>query len=531
MSADNQQVMTRRGFLRHAALAAGAALLAACKPQVVEVEKVVKETVIVEGTPQVVEKVVTQVVKEAVEAGTGKTEVYCYLELLNPTEWTTRSAEHPLVGNAARILAQRFEEINPDIKIIFMEGGDDAWLTAGIASGEAPDLISRLDLVQRGWCVPIDDWLNQPSPYAPQYNTWRDSFYPSMMKSLVWADGHEYCAPIRAIWPYLEVGLACNMEVFDELGLEPPSTWTEQMEVSKALKEAGSGLSPWPTEGETGNCWPLALQILPPMMQEVCAAMDLNDDKFVGAEEALPAYRKGLIGPNTPIYRRAWDEMYELASYWLDGFSTTDLDLLWREGSIGMQYRATWEFATLANDPRVTFPREFIPSPMPTSKDMPFTEDGPGAFDPIELTAGDGKVPADHVQAIRGPQDVMLESPTKMRNNRAEVINWWQFITEPENNGFLNNENQQFIPSAKDAPLGPLWSAIGHYKLPIYEYTIAWWGMGLLWDWDYFTEWRRIFVGWVLGEMDRETFFERQQRSWDDAVDRYEAMLKEQTEE
>ena len=42
--------------------------LAACQPQVVEkvVEKVVKETVVVDGKPQVVEKVVTEVVKQTV---------------------------------------------------------------------------------------------------------------------------------------------------------------------------------------------------------------------------------------------------------------------------------------------------------------------------------------------------------------------------------------------------------------------------------------------------------------------------------
>ena len=57
--------------------------------------------------------------------------------------------------------------LNPDIAVLFDDAGDDAWLTAAVSSGEAPDLMSRLDLVQRGWCVPIDDWLDAPSPYAP----------------------------------------------------------------------------------------------------------------------------------------------------------------------------------------------------------------------------------------------------------------------------------------------------------------------------------------------------------------------------
>jgi N,N'-diacetylchitobiose transport system substrate-binding protein len=54
---------SRRSFLRLAAAGAAGALLAACQPKVVE--KIVKETVMVEGKP--VEKVVTQVVKEVVK--------------------------------------------------------------------------------------------------------------------------------------------------------------------------------------------------------------------------------------------------------------------------------------------------------------------------------------------------------------------------------------------------------------------------------------------------------------------------------
>jgi len=47
--------LDRRSFLRLASVAGVAAVAAACKPQVVyeTVEKVVKETVMVEGTPQV----------------------------------------------------------------------------------------------------------------------------------------------------------------------------------------------------------------------------------------------------------------------------------------------------------------------------------------------------------------------------------------------------------------------------------------------------------------------------------------------
>jgi multiple sugar transport system substrate-binding protein len=72
----SEKSLSRRSFLRTGAIAVGGVALAACQPKIVEVEKVitkevekvVKETVIVEGTPQVVEKTVKEVVKEVVTA-------------------------------------------------------------------------------------------------------------------------------------------------------------------------------------------------------------------------------------------------------------------------------------------------------------------------------------------------------------------------------------------------------------------------------------------------------------------------------
>ncbi len=455
-----------------------------------------------------------------------------------PTQWTSRSAEHPTVITAATTLAQKYQQDNPNTTINFINydvPGDDAahaaWLTARIASGDAPDLMWSVHNIpiQNHWTLPIQQYLDQPNPYATNYAAWRDVFWSRLMTSLIWEDNNEYCAPIRAIWPYLEVGLVYNKETFQKLGLKPPATWTEEKEVSKALKEAGGGLSPWPPEGQTGNCWPLALQILPPMMQQLCVQMDLNGDKFVGIEEALPAYKQGLIGPKTPIYQRAWKEMYELATYWVDGFNTTDLDALWRQGKLGMQYRATTEFSTLATDPTITFEQGFLPAPIPDSKDLPTTSDLPGAFDPSHLTAGDGTVPGDYITAVQGPDFVVIKNSVDAHDNIDETLKWWQFMTTPDNDSFMVNENQDFIPSAKDGKLGSVWQDIAGFKLPIFDYSIAWWGMGLYWDVQDFENFRKVFVSWVTGQIDEATFFDREQQEFADGAARYEASLSAAT--
>jgi hypothetical protein len=119
----------------------------------------------------------------------------------------------------------------------------------------------------------------------------------------------------------------------------------------------------------------------------------------------------------------------------------------------------------------------------------------------------------------------MIKNSVEEHGNVEETLKWWQFMTTPDNNAFIVNENQEFIPSAKDSPLGPLWKEVAGFKLPIFDYSIAWWGMGLFWDAQHFQNWRKLFVAWMTGQMDEATFFDRQEQEFSDGAARYEASL------
>lgn len=516
--------LNRRDFLRMSAIVAAGAGLTACGPQQAAPStdgsaEVIEQTVIVEGTPVVVTATpAPQTVTISVGA---------YV----PTEWTERSTEHPTVTNAPRILAEKFKEVeNIDIKWIRnnAEGQTDtymsAWFDALAAAGTMPDVTSLAHEIPilKGYALPINEYLEQPSKYAPQYTRWMDSFYPSIMNALKYPNGNIYCSPVQDKITGFEVGMFLNMDWMKKIGMEAPKTWSEQKAVGQALKEAGSSWIPWPPEAIEGNIWALGLQILPSFLQPECAIMDTDGDKFVGAPEALVALRNGLVGPLTDKYKAAWREQKAVVAHWAEGWASADVEALWRNGEVGMRQSGAWEVTAQMSDPNITFERVFVPPASVLSTDHEF------ASDPPEWTKGDGKVPEGNLVMINGP-DQGLAAVTKERGTIDQAIKWLQWTTEPENNAFLVNENQNLVPAVVDASIGPIWTELLSYPMPKYEYSIAWWGECLQFDNTLFNETRKLFVAWATDQMDDETFFARQQEETVAGANRYEEAIEAQS--
>ena len=133
---------TRRQFLSAAAVATSGAVLAACQPKIVEVEKIVKETVMVEGTPQVIEKVVKEtvvqkeVVKETVIQVESKTHIAWF-------DWGDINDKQIADNTIAD-----FHEEHPEIEVELQGSAGSYYdkLQTVLAAGVAPDLI-----MYQGW--------------------------------------------------------------------------------------------------------------------------------------------------------------------------------------------------------------------------------------------------------------------------------------------------------------------------------------------------------------------------------------------
>lgn len=219
--------MTRRELLRGLGLAAGGLALAACQPKVVEVEKVVKETVIVAGTPQIVEKVVkeTIVVEKQVpvaptKAGPQKVVVWGW--------WDPRMA---LFDNAAK----KFMAKNPDVEVeVVSLPGDQLWskVLPATAAGTGPTVLKQkptyyFNFVENGLLEPYPEDLFPTSWWKENFGDVWD-IYSYQGKQYVYVSGS------------MANLLMYNRRMFEAAGLDPqkpPQSWGDLINMGKKLTQ------------------------------------------------------------------------------------------------------------------------------------------------------------------------------------------------------------------------------------------------------------------------------------------------------
>ncbi len=234
--------LSRRSFLRFAALGTGATLLAACQPKVVEkivqqtvvveksVEKVVEQTVLVQKE---VEKVVKEtVVVEAKAAGSSTKQVRILM-----ASWAMN--EIPF-DTAAR----SFNEANPGTQIIMESMGEGwdtkvmaqiaagklEWNAAGIASSASSSLPRW---VLSGMVQAMDDYV------AVSKQEGANVLFSDMLPTLLKASQHD-----GKFWglPYSYENISFNWrtDFFEAVGAtEPPATWADWLPLMQELAKWG----------------------------------------------------------------------------------------------------------------------------------------------------------------------------------------------------------------------------------------------------------------------------------------------------
>jgi hypothetical protein len=119
-------------------------------------------------------------------------------------------------------------------------------------------------------------------------------------------------------------------------------------------------------------------------------------------------------------------------------------------------------------------------------------------------------------------QYAIIDSSVKRNNNLDAVSQWLQFITTPDANEFVVNENPDAIPGVRGASPDPLWNQLADMPVPDFGPTLYPFAI----DQEQQSNAQREVVGWALGQKSNTAFFDSIQKDMVRAAEKFLASNK-----
>ena len=261
------------------------------------------------------------------------------------TFWTWRQEDRT---QYAQLFAD-FNKQHPDVRIKYEAFEPQSYgtvLSTALAAGKGPDVIhvrayGGLEQFSRaGYLVPLDPTT------VPELANYGESALASVSQR---SDGKPYAVPFAS----QTLGLLYNTEIFQRLGLKPPATWDEMLQVSKALKEK--------------NVIPLANGMATAFMVEIFTSV------FTGSAHGQGFVQDVLAGRATfedPRYVGALAKMLELRDYLPPGFTGIDyatMQQLFLSGRAAMFAGGSFEIANFRRQ-NPNLKMDFVAPPAPAGQ-------------------------------------------------------------------------------------------------------------------------------------------------------------------
>jgi len=373
----------------------------------------------------------------------------------------------PLQG--LKTVITRFEKRFPDTRIeVINAPGVREYLVTQLSSGAAPDIVNVnvedvwVD-VQKDWYVPLDHFLERPNPFIPPgqpgSKQWWDMFrYQAISRGKAAPNGKNYCLSLDMV----ETGIFYNKTLFDRLGLTPPQTWEQFMDVLARIKEAGKdkGTIPLLMHLSAFSDWCKDL-IFDQLYYDLLPGIDLKKDPkregylqgYLDPEELAFLYDKGFFTRQDPRYVRLWEIMRDLKRYTNDNMTSMDLTREFVTQRAAMLWSGSWLTHRLVADHRLDFEWSVFYLPRFTKNTSQYASGEPmcvigGAASQFEVTC-----------SAVGDTDPTLPMAERMATSERlkRVIAFLQFLCVPANTETIVNEYACYLPNIVGVePLEPL---------------------------------------------------------------------------
>lgn len=443
--------------------------------------------------------------KNGDDDGDGTIELLIDMHGLMPTLNTEPTTENPTVILATRLIADKFMELNPDIKIKWARskpvGGLEAevsqWFITQIAGNNCPAIAFSwgTQYQERDYYVDLTEYFQQPNEYVEGNEKWADMFesYLFNTSTIKTITGEIVGVPIT-LYPGPATGYYYNKDLISDSQI--PKSWESFINLAKSLNEQEgiTGIAPWSFFKKYSlDNWIMQFSIGPSIANYIMDQTDYDKDGVTTTLEQLRATKAGLYNPETHAYAR---EVYIQAKRYFTealkpGWTTTDYTSLWNMGKVGMYEEGLWALYPLYNNTARDFEFGVFPAPLVTKEttqyatDIKYTEKGP--YQP------------------KGDMILNIMKPAVEGNPKLleAAVKFLKFLTVPENISMIVEEQGSSLGAVKGSTYNSILDKWLDQPFPIVPET----NWPLAFTSDQNDKLNRLFGEWVLGKHTDSAFF------------------------
>jgi raffinose/stachyose/melibiose transport system substrate-binding protein len=418
-------------------------------------------------------------------------------------------------------------------RIVSPGQGEGEWLKTQLIGGIAPEIVSQNAEIawqdtEKGWYVPLDEYLDRPNPYVAGNPRWIDCFAnQDLVQSKRAPNGKLYCVSIDIV----ETGLYYNKTLLRELGITRlPETWAEMLATLSAIDAAG--VTPMATDMNLGSDWGQDI-IFEMLYHDILPDMDLVPSRpdaegylghYLESREAGFLFTKGFFTKRDPRWRELNRMLYEWRRYWPAELKNTDPTRLFLTQRVAFYWSGSWFIRRITTDPYVDFEWGVMYIPTITQATSPY-----GSGTPATVIGG---------AAVQ----LHVTNSALLNNNVEACIDYLMFLSSPQAMERLAEESLLFIPNIVGVRMDPRLEPF--QEIFQRRYCAIKWLESL--DGEYKKYWRRMldyylndgvdldgyldmletnFAGWVETHRHKGAWdFESMEPVW---AQRAEALLKE----
>jgi len=358
-----------------------------------------------------------------------------------PSESMEWSDTNPNPHNMIATLIEEYKALHPGVEIELVQPPPSTdvtsreYIVTNMSAGTIPDIVTtgtrdQVEEIAKGWWVNLDPYLARPNAYVkagePGSEKWLDLFFDVPFDSMRILGSH-----YTINYDLVTSMMFYNKDIFKEVGVEPPETFAQFIDVLQKIKDAGhtpyGGIGSWymyDTLGQLGGS----------------VMSDLNDkvNPDGGAttfEEVACAIDKGIYRADTPEYREWMRLMKEIAAYRTPDWTDKNANAIteWLNGDVAIVEDGSWRIKQNKLNPNIKFQWGMFYPPSCTSDSSDVCTGAPappigGAVSGFAIT--------------KGAQD---------RGNVELAADFLMFLSAPQNAERMVNDLGTVLPIEKGA--------------------------------------------------------------------------------